>query len=351
MRMGLCRRVSPFILLLVAVSGQADPASVSREEKLPVRAERVFRPARHLVGNTGLFPQQEIDRAAWITHPDDAAGGRGVRVLRFERTFRSSGEVLELDVTADERFVLRIDGEFVCRGPHRGTVDDWTYQSYRVALAPGEHVVEATVWRLGDAAPVAQLSHHLGFCLKAVGSYDAELTTGRGAWRVCAIPGLRSIGKSGGPFGTGDCFEMTGSGFLDRIGTDWTTPTVIRPPMPDCQGLYGVRQSGWRLFPSQLPDQTETRIRPGRFVQGGELRFPMVVRPGESRQVLWDLGRYWCAYPEAIVSGGRGGRISWRPTRRFALSVSISPFTCLRRISSSGVRICFWTGSSSGRIT
>lgn len=51
MTMGLFRRVSPFILLLVAVSGQADPASVSKDEKLTVGTERVFRPARHLVGN------------------------------------------------------------------------------------------------------------------------------------------------------------------------------------------------------------------------------------------------------------------------------------------------------------
>lgn len=276
-------------------------------------AERLFRPARYTRGNTGVFPLQPIDEAAWVTHPDDIQpGGADIRVLRFARTFRSDGEPLEFDVTADERFYLTVDGRFVARGPHRGTVENWTYQSYRLPLEPGEHTVEATVWRLGAAAPLAQLSYRLGFCFKAEGAYDAMLTTGKADWQVCALGGLRSLGKAAGAMGVGDGFEMAGSGIFDQQGGDWRTASVIRKPVNVAHGVWGVRQEGWLLFPSELSDQTETRVRPGRFVTGMEMRFPIVVPPQTTVTVLWDLGRYICAYPEAIVRGGRGARISWR---------------------------------------
>lgn len=277
------------------------------------KAERIFRPARYTRGNTGVFPLQPIDDAAWLTHPDDAEpGGTEIRVLRFARTFRSDGETLVFDVTADERFYLTIDRRFVARGPHRGTVQNWTYQSYRLPLEPGEHTVEATVWRLGAAAPLAQLSYRLGFCFKAEGAYDAALTTGKAAWRVCALEGLKSIGMAAGVMGVGEGFEMTGTGIYDRQGADWQEPTVIRRPVNAAHGVWGVRQDGWMLFPSELPDQTELRVRPGRFVAGAAMRFPLVVPARSKVTVLWDLDRYICAYPEAVVQGGRQGRISWR---------------------------------------
>ena len=276
-------------------------------------AERIFREPRYTRGNTGIFPVQAIDQAAWLTHPAIAGEMQQIpmaRIVRFRRVFTSDGSPLEFDVTADERFLLTIDGEFVSRGPHRGTVENWTYQSYRVPLGKGEHVMEATVWKVGSAAPLAQMSHRLGFCLCAAGVYDRELTTGKAAWQVGAVTGLTSIGRSGGVFGVGDGFEMTGTGIFDFQPGEWQTPAVVRGPMGK-GSRYGIRQPGWMLFPSQLPDQTEDRVRPGKFVKGGEMTFPLTVPAGEKRTILWDLDRYICAYPEVVVKGGRGGRMSW----------------------------------------
>ena len=296
---GACRLGLALLVMSVASGAEA--------------TERIFRPARVTRGNTGLFPVQAIDRAAWISHPEDERTPLdAIRVLRFRRTFRSDGSPLEFDVTADERFYLTIDGRFIARGPHRGSVENWTYQSYRLPLSAGEHTVEATVWRLGKAAPIAQLSYRLGFCLKACDPYDAELTTGLAPWKVGVVPGLESVGKGGGVFGVGDGFRMSGSGFLDLAVTEWRDPVVLRAPMADDFGEWGMRQKGWMLFPSQLPDQTENRVRPGKIVSGGSLRFPLIVPAGERRTILWDLGRYICAYPEAVVRGGKGGRMSWR---------------------------------------
>lgn len=279
--------------------------------------ERIIKPARETRGNTAIMRVQAIDDAAWITHPDVARENGSVaapRVVRFQCAFTSDGTPLAFDVTGDERYALMLDGQLISRGPHRGTVENWMYQSYRAALTPGDHLLEAVVWKLPDGqAPLAQLSYRHGFCLKAEGAYDARLTTGRGSWRCGLVEGMASLGRSGGAWGGGDGFSLHGTGFLEASpATPWVAAVTIRPPLKE--GAYGLVQKGWRLYPSQLPDQMAQRVQPGRFVEGGEKRFPLVVKPGEKRRILWDLGRYICAYPEAVVKGGQGGKMTWKWT-------------------------------------
>ena len=277
-------------------------------------AERIFRAPRYTRGNTGVLPVQDIDQAAWIAHPDDADLSRLAkppRAVRYRCAFKSDGSPLTVDVSGDERFLLLLDGRQVARGPHRGTVENWMYQTYRLTPSSGDHVMEAVVWSLGPAAPLAQFTYRPGFCLKADGAYDAVLTTGRGKWTCGVAGGLRSIGRDGGPWGVGDAFELSGSGAPGREPAAWVAPVVVRAPM-GAGSVWGSRQKGWLLYPSQLPDQLSGRVRPGRFVSGGEMKFPMTVPAGETRTMLWDLGRYYCAYPEAVVKGGRGGSMTWR---------------------------------------
>jgi hypothetical protein len=278
--------------------------------------ERIFRSERFTRGNTAVLPVQLIDHASWITHPDikDEKGEVQVpRVVKFKCNFTSDGTPLVFDVTADERYILELDGNIISRGPHRGTVNNWLYQSYRVKLTPGEHVLKAVVWKLPPGqAPHAQLSYRHGFCLKADGAYDATITTGRGKWMCGIFPDLmKSIGKSGGAWGTGVGFEIVGTGIQDAEPKEWKESVTVRPPIGDA-GLWGLRQDGWILYPSQLQDQIAQRVRPGRFVDGGEMKFPIVLKPGDKKRILWDLDRYICAYPEVIVKGGKGGSLEWK---------------------------------------
>jgi hypothetical protein len=280
-----------------------------------VKVERIFRPARLVRGNTGICAVQPIDTAAWLTHPDIATEIGDVpmpRIVHFKCDFTSDGTPLEFDVCGDERYLLKIDGNAVSRGPHRGTVKNWMYQSYRAELSAGKHVIEAIVWKMPKgASPLAQLSYRHGFCFKAYGRYDKLLTTGKGNWVCGPITGIKNIGKSGGAWGMGDQFQMNGNGMFNRSNDVHLKPAVVRRPLrplPD----FGKSTDGWFLYPSQLPEQMAHKIRPGKFVNGGEMKFPIVVNPGETKRILWDLGRYYCAYPEAVVKGGKGGKMTWK---------------------------------------
>jgi hypothetical protein len=134
------------LFLIAAVLANGVPAG----ENLPF-AERIFRPQRVTCGETSLRHLSLFDSAAWITHQDLAAEyvPQVMRVVRFRKTFTVEDPAvpLEFDVSADERFYLVCDGKFVARGPHRGTVDNWMFQSYRLNLEKGEHTLEAVVWK------------------------------------------------------------------------------------------------------------------------------------------------------------------------------------------------------------
>ena len=160
--------------------------------------EQFFRPERHSRGDTNVTPQQPIDEAAWIwrrgcdlwggavftdTRSDPETLSRVPQAfLRFRRDFDAPAGAgpLELDVSADERYVLLLDGAEISRGPHRGLANRWHYHTVRVAdLAPGPHRLEAVCWQVGEHAPLAQRSVRGGFVLKASGAYDESLTTGK----------------------------------------------------------------------------------------------------------------------------------------------------------------------------
>lgn len=119
---------------------------------LLAETERIFRPVRNTRGNTNIMKIQPIDSASWIWHKDDLAmsGGAGeishlaqkdasvCPVMVFEKDFevKDGEKPFEIDVSADERFYLTLDGEFVARGPNRADVSNWQYNTYRVRSSP-----------------------------------------------------------------------------------------------------------------------------------------------------------------------------------------------------------------------
>ena len=291
--------------------------------------ERVFRAERHSRGDTNVRVQQPIDEASWIWAKDSDVWGRAVfsetrttpetlakmpqSFFRFRNDFTATEEPLEIDVSADERFILLLDGREIARGPMRGLPNRWNYESYRVwGLAPGEHRLEAVCWQVGEHAPLSQVSIRGGFIVKAGGAYDRQLSTGKAKWKVAPLAGTRMThkGKSGA-FGVGSQCEVRGTGLLDEEpdAGAWSDAVVVRGPVKTWAGLV---VQGWKLFPSPLRDMMHERKAPGAVRRGFDVLAAGTVVPANAKVTAWwDLGDYYCAYPCLSVSGGKGARVSW----------------------------------------
>src|SRR6476469_561480 len=90
----------------------------------------------------------------WITHAD--AGDRKPVVLHFRRVIElvQVPRTVPVEVTADNRFILYVNGRRGASGPSTGTIEHWRVS--RIDLAPwlhaGRNVVAAVVWNFGEAA-------------------------------------------------------------------------------------------------------------------------------------------------------------------------------------------------------
>ena len=317
---------------------------------------RIFRIERFTRGDTGLVAQQPIDGAAWIWLEGIEFRNRGLEFLptgpvftrsekgrspcvRFACDFEADGSGFELDVSADQRYVLRLDGQEISRGPHKGADIHWYYQSYRIGgLSAGRHTLTADVFYLGDSGPLSIPSRGRGgFILKASGSYDGKLTTGKAPWRAGWVEDFAFGDYRGDPDAfTGADLTVRGTSFLDREVTAWQTPTVICGPVKG--SLVGFHQTGWELFPTERPDMLQVERRPGKIAatqaaftsadraylasdaEGGRTEEAnallrsgraLTVPPHRELRLLWDLGDYYCAFPVLTASGGRGAEIRW----------------------------------------
>lgn len=279
-------------------------------------------------------------RPVWIA---PAEPGVPPEVLAYRLRFTvDEAAPARIHVSADERYELWFDGERLGRGPERGSARAWFYETYELALTPGDHVLVARVWRLGQLAPLAQVSLAPGFLLAAEPPFVELLATGAAPWEVKRLDGYsftssqhgRHAAWFSGPNQTTDAAHFPW-GVEEGAGAGWG-PVV--PRMEDAGAFFGIA-SVHPLVPAMLPEQIAAPRTAGvvRYVAASEWDDPQVVAvtpgknstaevtswqelvdgtasmtipPNTRRQIVIDLGRYTCAYPELVTSGGAGATVT-----------------------------------------
>lgn len=288
------------------------------------------------------------DRGAW---PCSWIGCPGAEQAPFVAAFKlelelDAAETIRVHVSADERYELFLDGGRLGRGPERGDPRRWHFETYDLALGAGRHVLAARVWALGDLAPVAQFSLTPGFLLCPEDEKRQDLLgTGRASWAAKRLPGYSFVSPMAA-FAVGHRVALDAGefpwGFERGEGGGWLPARKLHP------GYSGeirneVLPREHLLYPAVLPPMLDEYKRIGRirhiaapvlsethavpFLAAEHLAeeapawdallagaAPLTLPPQTKRRVLIDLGDYYCAYPEVLVSGGEGGtvRLHWQ---------------------------------------
>ncbi|MGE9292558.1 MAG: hypothetical protein ACQKBW_03005, partial [Puniceicoccales bacterium] len=107
--------------------------------------------------------------------------------------------MLTLQVSADQRFQLSLDGKEFAYGPDRSDIPHWSLQTYAGRICSGRHTLSALVWWLADTAygtpeppgdkpgpipPMAQCSFRGGFILASAEREASRFNTGTAHWQV-----------------------------------------------------------------------------------------------------------------------------------------------------------------------
>jgi hypothetical protein len=240
------------------------------------------------------------DARGWITHPDATATPV---VLEFQReiTLDRVPEDLPVKITADNRFVLYVNGKRVASGPSTGTIQSWrqTVVDLKSALRPGANVISAVVWNYGDIAPAHQQTVATGFRLAG-----PPVSTSLPGWRVRRLSSRSAVNAK------------------EHIGWQYyvaSTPEVIDFSRADGEWRDAVpapAAAARRLIDDPLPPQSFSPAPPGAVVRssvaGGE-RFPaqpVTVPAASTVKLLLRRDAMISAYPELDVSGGKGAKIT-----------------------------------------
>jgi alpha-L-rhamnosidase len=270
-------------------------------------------------------------KASWITHP--TAPLREPIVLHFRRSLQLETRPARyiVHVSADNRFILYVNGQRVGDGPARGDLAHWRYETFDLApyLTAGANLVTATVWNFGIYAPTAQITDRTAFLLQGDGAPEADVSTPKG-WMVAVEPGRIAVPREPGGV---DGYMANGPGEeLNAAAYDWQSNSPGDPgsawvaastpmreniyPSAARAGLQGEQVDNyWQLVPDELPPMTYTPTGAGEVVrsdQPGAEAFPakpIAIAADRHVHVLLDRKTLTTAYPQLTVSGGKGASI------------------------------------------
>ncbi|WP_156367862.1 alpha-L-rhamnosidase C-terminal domain-containing protein [Brevundimonas sp. Leaf363] len=267
----------------------------------------------------------QVQAQEWITQsqaPTDAQARQSVTLqFRREIDLPRVPASLQVNVTADNRFILYVNGQRLGAGPARGDLGHWRYETLDLApyLRVGRNVVAAEVWNDGRNRPAAQVSDRTGFRLETVDRALASLLDTGPAWRVRVDPSrstapgmsqlLRAVGPtyyvSGAPE-THDASKVLSGWNLGAESGDWTTATPA---------VAADQSAPWTLMADPLPQMRYDRLPPARIVRATgvtaeeTLEGPVVIPANTAASLLLDLGRVAAVYPQLTTSNGAGAKI------------------------------------------
>ncbi len=273
---------------------------------------------------------RETWSANWISHPTAPLREPGVFHFRKILVLENRPERFVVHVSADNRFILFVNGQRVGEGPARSDLHHWRYETFDLArfLVPGQNLIAATVWQFGIYAPLAQISDRLAFLMEGdtkgeAGvntdtSWDVEQESGHmpvralpeGMWQYYAAgPGERIDGTLydwnwNGAATTSGRWVKAGLALRESV-----YPNGSRPVESDQGG-----DSYWWLESDPLPAMEYDEVSSGRLVRsslpGNAFPSGAVVVPANSDSaLLLDAGVVLSSYPQLVVSGGKGSHI------------------------------------------
>lgn len=280
--------------------------------------------------------------ADWVT----AAGAPGhdpaVLRLRKELELGAVPKQFVVHVSADNQYVLMVNGQRVGLGPSVGDVAHWRYETYDLTrmLHAGRNVLAATVWNLGDEAPIRQMTSRLGFVMDPDTVAEAGAKTDS-TWMARRDEGWAFLPKPvemGGDYYVGSPGErMEGAAMVwdwagaASEGPRWASAVSLGRAV--ARGVHSESNS-WLLVKDRLPAMEYQATEVGRVVRasmerggagngtvvtegiagelGGFPGAPVMVPAGARAVLLLDRGTMTTAFPTLTVSGGKGATIRLR---------------------------------------
>ncbi len=265
-------------------------------------------------------------KASWISHPSVSLLDYGV--FNFRKSFELKEKPVEfiINVSADNRYMLFVNGKAVCFGPARSDLEHWSFESIDIApfLKPGTNLLAAVVWNFGERKPWAQISIKTAFIVQG-NSLSEEIVNTNQSWKVTKNDAYNissaTTNETNGQFVVvGPCDRVDASLYPwgwekpDHNDSSWQTPRILDKPHPRGFGT----DINWELTPRNIPmmeeyEQQFSSVRrtsgdplPESFIAG---KTTWTIPAGKKITVLFDQKNLTTGYPELVVSKGKNATV------------------------------------------
>ncbi len=258
---------------------------------------------------TGFWPAQ------WITAPGATPFGYGVYHFRQTVSLAAKPDRFVVHASADNRYRLFVNGEFVASGPAQSDLRNWRFETIDIAprLKAGRNVLAAVVWNGSEFRPMAQISHRTGFILQGDTETEKSVNTDK-TWRAFIDRAYGQITYRDNDPKLG--YEYYVAGAMERVDGSqypwgWDKPEFDDSGWPAAEQIDAGAPAGveshqkWQLTPRPLPllfERPEPPVRPSD-------QFPASIPPNSTRSILIDHGRTTTGYPVLRVTGGAGSQV------------------------------------------
>ncbi len=264
--------------------------------------------------------------ASWIAPVNESLNDYGVFLFRNSIILETIPDKFIVYVSADNRYRLYVNGDYVNAGPARGSFMYWRYETLDISpyLQEGENIIAAEVINFGEHRPVAQFSHQTAFILQSEDLGDI-LNTGTGNWKVVKdrsynVRPVTPEMTAGKYYVAGPCdsIQMDHHPWgwkLTRFDTgNWAKPQVIQKGV----GRGYMHGTPWMLVPREIPLLEEKIERIPRIsrLKGMEVdpdfKFgdsPLIIPAGKKVTILLDQTHLTFGYPVFKISGGKESKV------------------------------------------
>jgi alpha-L-rhamnosidase len=271
----------------------------------------------------------------WISHP--TAPLREPITLHFKKSIELKQVPAHflVHVSADNRFVLYVNGSRVGDGPARGDLAHWRYETFDLAplLKVGANTIAANVWNFGVYAPVAQFTDRTAFLVEGDTDAEAAVNTNK-SWMVEVEPGQVPLPRK--PNGLNVYYASGPGETLKAADYDWSWLTNSMPgsggnwvaaapalrenifaEYQTAAGFGTQADLAWALVPDTLPHMAYSAENPGHVVRTGlaaAKNFPAqsaTIPAHTTEHILLDRSELTTAYPKLTFSGGKGSHVTF----------------------------------------
>jgi len=263
--------------------------------------------------------------ARWITSKESPYD---FGVYHFRKSFSLANKPAKfiIHVSADNRYRLFVNGNYVTDGPQISDSHHWRFESLDIAefLKEGYNAIAVQVVNWADVAPVYIMGKRTGLIMLGDDEISSVVNTDA-TWKYIANTAVTPIVFKPGDasifyqyYAAGPMENVNGTGYpwgWERNTYDvsqWKEVTVTESGAPF--GVTGYGDATWDLVPRSLP-LMEYRYQPGGIIRRSEgislaeKKIPITISAHTTCSILIDQQQLTTAYPELIVTKGKGSQI------------------------------------------